>query len=239
MKLNKKKVFVMALAVALVAILSFSTLAWFNDSKSITNNFYVSTSDNVDGTPDFSVRLYETDDTTSQGTTETGKTYDDINPGEVLDKDPTVVNTGDYDQYVRAIITLSDATQWLNAVDNDVAVLEILMGTSKNAAWQRFEAPVYNTTADTITYVYYYNAILTPAQESTIFETITIPGYLTQEDMNYGAGNDAGFTIDVKVDAIQSDNILPENPQLAGINEAYYAFNTVARWTAGAAYPVN
>lgn len=37
----KKKVFVICLAVALIAILSFGTLAWFSDSDEVTNTFTV------------------------------------------------------------------------------------------------------------------------------------------------------------------------------------------------------
>ena len=49
MKMNKKKVFTLALAVCLIAILSMSTLAWFNDSDTIVNEFMTSDS-NGNGT---------------------------------------------------------------------------------------------------------------------------------------------------------------------------------------------
>ena len=58
MKLTKKKVFVAALAVCLIAILSLGTLAWFNASDDITNKFLIADSDG-DGTPDFSVEVWE------------------------------------------------------------------------------------------------------------------------------------------------------------------------------------
>ena len=58
MKLTKKKVFVTALAVCLIAILSFGTIAWFTASDEVTNQFKVTTSDE-EGTPDFSVDLFE------------------------------------------------------------------------------------------------------------------------------------------------------------------------------------
>ena len=44
MKLNKKKVFALALAVCMAAILSFSTLAWFSDSDSVDNKFQIADS---------------------------------------------------------------------------------------------------------------------------------------------------------------------------------------------------
>ena len=58
MKLNKKKVFVAALAICVVAILSFGTLAWFTAEDTVENSFKVTTSDDV-GTPDFSLVLFE------------------------------------------------------------------------------------------------------------------------------------------------------------------------------------
>jgi predicted ribosomally synthesized peptide with SipW-like signal peptide len=39
--MNKKKVFALALAVCVLAIVSFSTLAWFTDADSVTNEFTV------------------------------------------------------------------------------------------------------------------------------------------------------------------------------------------------------
>ena len=42
---NKKKVFVVAVAVCLIAILSLSSLAWFSDADEVTNKFMVATSD--------------------------------------------------------------------------------------------------------------------------------------------------------------------------------------------------
>ena len=41
MKLSKKKVFALALAVCLIATLSFGSLAWFTDNDSVTNEFKV------------------------------------------------------------------------------------------------------------------------------------------------------------------------------------------------------
>ena len=56
--MNKKKIFVLALAVCLLATVSFSTLAWFNASDKVENKFYVADS-NGDGTPDFTVDVFE------------------------------------------------------------------------------------------------------------------------------------------------------------------------------------
>ena len=57
MKLTKKKVFVAALAICLIAILSFGTLAWFSAGDSVKNEFYVA--DSTEKDPDELERVYQ------------------------------------------------------------------------------------------------------------------------------------------------------------------------------------
>ena len=119
MKISKRKVLVVALAVCLVAILSVGTLAWFADDDSVTNKFMVTNSEDE---PDkiFSVDLYETevdengDPVVPAKKTDIGNTYDDIAPGDVLTKDPTVENTGLYDQWIRLNVTVSNVKNWIS-----------------------------------------------------------------------------------------------------------------------------
>ena len=58
MKLTKKKVFVAALALSLIAIISVGTLAWFQATDEVTNYFQVSTDDETQK-PDFKLDLFE------------------------------------------------------------------------------------------------------------------------------------------------------------------------------------
>ena len=69
--MSKKKLLSLAVVVIMIAILSFSTLAWFNDSDSVSNKFYVA--DSEDTSPDdiFSVDVYEEVDTDGDGTADT------------------------------------------------------------------------------------------------------------------------------------------------------------------------
>ena len=92
MKFTKKRAMVVSLTVSLIAILSFSTLAWFNAKDDITNKFMIADSDN-NGTPDFSVDVWETDVTNPEGKDQDGVVYKDILPGDVIAKNPTVENT--------------------------------------------------------------------------------------------------------------------------------------------------
>ena len=65
MKNTKKKVFVVALAICLVAIISMGSLAWFTASDSVDNTFKIADS-NDDANDVFSIDLYEKKDTAIQ-----------------------------------------------------------------------------------------------------------------------------------------------------------------------------
>ena len=54
MKMNKKKVLALALAVCLLATVSMASLAWFTDDDSVTNDFFIAGSEdeNPDEDPD-------------------------------------------------------------------------------------------------------------------------------------------------------------------------------------------
>ena len=226
MKMNKRKVFLTALAICLIAILSMGTLAWFNASDSVTNTFQVADTDS-DNKPDFSVELWETD---AYDNRVDKREYKDILPGDVLDKDPTVENTGNYDQYIRAYVTFSDAATLQAACEK--------YGLSKDLrTWLNVDSTVWEADADVneangnITYCYYLKTVLgKKVGEATnkvkLFTTVTIPGVFVQEDLS---GTNAVFNIDVKAEALQTAN--------TGANAAE-AFANV-NWNEFASYPDN
>ena len=207
MKMTKKKVFVTALAVCLIAIISMGTLAWFNASDEVTNKFMIADSDQ-DGTPDFKVDVWENDPTNPDPTVkdQDGVTYKDIAPGDVLAKNPTVENTGDYDQWIRVYVTFDEWAK-INAacanqgISNDLRTwLNVNYGLSAPAWTAVGDGAVEN---NTVTYVYYYNYKLTPDQTAVLFTNVTIPGEFEQADMAFTSGD---FTIKVKAEALQADN---------------------------------
>lgn len=233
--MSKKKLLSLALVVIMIAILSFGTLAWFNATDSVTNEFMIADSNN-DGTPDFSVEVFEHDENDQEVDS---LTFENITPNAVLEKDPTVKNTGDYSMYTRLVVTLSDATTWMNSsATYDLAseskfILEALVDI--NPAWVRYDDPAIDTAADTITYVYYYNGVLaSEATSEALFTKVTIPYQLQQADMNFGT--DKTFTLTIRADAIQSDNIVNAASTL-NQNDAYKAFIETAKWSAAAEYP--
>ena len=251
MRMSKKKMFVTALAICLIAILSLGTLAWFNASADVTNKFMVADSTDDGTTPDFSVEVWENEndgnDNVDQDAadgdggdnrrdiTYEGNEYPDILPGDVLAKNPTVENTGLYDQWIRVLVTVEnygeiqsacEAAGIVDDVDVDIrSWLQNKDGTGIDTdVWEVVADPVGESGADTRTYVYYYKGTtedegrLEPGKTITLFEQVKIPYQFEQDDMSF---TDAGFSINVKAQALQADN--------TG-NTAQTAFATVG-WT--------
>ena len=213
MKFNKKKVFVSALAISLIAILSFSTLAWFKDSDFVENDFMITDSEQVTDPDDvFSINIYETavdedgnvlkDNAGNDLITETGNTYDNIAPGDVLKKDPTIVNTGLYDQWVRVKVTVTNASAWLALVNKYNLVLERDLFTEfDNDAWQS-EGAATPDANDEITFTYYLKDVLPAGDSITMFTNVTIPSSFNQEDM----ASIKDFSLKLVAEACQVEN---------------------------------
>lgn len=219
MNRNKKKVFAAALAVCMLGILSFSTLAWFNASESVTNKFMVASTGSGTGDNNkpedkiFSVDLWEKVDMNGDGTVAdnelvsyrqdglTGWDYKDILPGVKYHKEPTVENTGSYDQWIRMVVTVSDYNMFKKFVPVGSDLAEIFGGHDETK-WTLDPASIkIDTSADTISYVYYLNEKLAPAAKAALFTDVTLPGVLTQKDMH-----DMGGEVEIKIhaDAIQT-----------------------------------
>ena len=212
MKNNKRKVFVAALAICLVAIISLGTLAWFSDSDEVTNNFYVAGSE--DGNPDdiFSVDVWE--DLDKDGVKdETDGEFNNILPGDVLEKVVHVENTGSYDQYIRVKIEVSNASIWQDVYDaNMVPVTEFvdvdLAGVYGVGSYLEGDSFVY--------YLYYSDILPFEGEDDMIvFEHAYIAEELTKEQAAQLAGK---FSIKITADAVQTENVGAD---------VYEAFTTV------------
>ena len=231
MKLTKKKVFAVALAICLIAIISMGTLAWFVDDDAVTNQFLIA--DSTDDTPDeiFSVDVWE--NTPEGDGDQDGAEYADILPGDLLKKDAKVQNTGHYDQYIRVTVTVSDAEAWINALGTAYDVTDLLVGYD-STLWVHGWNNLIDATAipESIVYVMYLKDIL-PAEGAdtvTVFESVKIPESLTREQaalFNSAEKGDKlpGFTIDIKAEAVQTENVVPAGT--AAEDAAYKAFKTV------------
>jgi predicted ribosomally synthesized peptide with SipW-like signal peptide len=219
MKMTKKKIFAISLIVCAIAILSMGTLAWFTDNDTVKNEFMVADSTETDPEKVFSVNVYEKEDTDGDGSadklTESGIVFDgqDVTPGANLVKEIYVDNTGKFDQYVRVIVTLSDISAWMDVMgitttSDYVNLAEIfLVENDFDTTWHRNDdETIYDSTKDTLTYVYYYNGVLKPDSDViTFMKGVKIPTALEKEDVIVMKG---GFTLDVVAEAVQSVNML-------------------------------
>lgn len=201
--MNKKKLLSLALVVIMIAILSFSTLAWFNDADEVTNRFYVASSDDTEDSI-FSVDVYEEVDRDGDGEPEkeqAGLEFSDVVPGQVLPKAPVVENTGKYDQWIKLTITFSTAKAWetLSAdVGHPIDLLTLANGFDTN--WTFVEVKTENGVYE---YTYYLNRLLTPGETVDVFTAVNIPGERDQAD--FVEIKDETITLNIKADAIQKE----------------------------------
>lgn len=226
MKMNKKKILSLTLVILLIATLSFGTLAWFNDSDAVTNKFKVAYDDtNGDGnvTPDevFSVDVWEYVDGDTTTPDQDGHTYENVLPGSRLHKEPYIENTGAYDQYVRAIVTVTNADAWIAALGNGYDLGTMFEGHDESA-WTRYDVGVYNPAENTYTMTFYLNYKLEPDAKACLFHTVVIPSELDQNDMVFIGGE---FDLTIRAEAVQTENLGE------GVDTAYEAFQVVGEVT--------
>lgn len=211
----KKKLFVVALVVCLLATISMGTLAWFSAQDEVENKFYVADSTDTDPEDIFSVKV--TENTPDGDNDDDGYEYKDILPGDKLKKDVFVKNTGYYDQYIRVVVTISDATAWqamLGQNFNDATLLACFGGFVEDD-WTNITTEV--TADNAIRVVMYYDGVLKSSDNAiNVFQNVKIPETMTQTHATY-FGTD-GFTITVKAQAVQTENVGAD---------AYAAFQTV------------
>ena len=210
MKMNKKKVFTLALAVCLIAILSMGSLAWFTDSEQIDNDFMIAGSEDGNADKVFSVDVWEDKDGDGNpdddidGVDE-GLIYENILPGDELTKNVYVKNTGSYEQYIRVIVVISNAAQWREVLGtNDIPELTAIVDldtTLWNPAYK-----MYDANNNTFWYSLYYKNTLPAKQnnEIKVFGTVSIPESMTREQAATFMG---GFDIAVVAQAVQTQNV--------------------------------
>lgn len=211
--MSKKKLLSLALVMIMIAILSFSTLAWFNDKDEVTNKFMVATSGDPSDPDDiFSVDVWEEVDTDGDGNPDAGKPGEDVDgggaefknilPGAKYVKKPVVENTGAYDQYIRVVVTVSDGKAWLDTFGSRYDLTNIFEGHDETV-WTRASGE-YIAADDELVYVYYLNKALKPTETATLFTHVKLPTSLTQQQM---AKLNGGFELNIRADAIQTENL--------------------------------
>lgn len=212
MRITKKKVFVVALAICLIAILSAGTLAWFNATDDITNNFKVATDEN-DTDPTFKVKVTETGIDGQE--TEIGNTYYDVLPGDVIKKNPKITNAGDYSQWIRVKVTMTKANYW-KQFGGSLKFTELFKGSTYDyvsnvdtatAKWLLVTDTVAPNAAGEAVWYLYLNRKLAPKDDGDygefVFTEVNIGENFTLDEVLSMGGE---FGINVKAEAVQSDN---------------------------------
>lgn len=221
MKLNKKKVFVAAVAVGLIAILSFSTIAWFTAEDTVTNKFYVGDSD-TPADKVFGVDVVERDGDgkdVSVGKETAGLEYEEILPGDVLAKEPYVRNTGVHPMWVRATVTVTNADVLKEAMGDTWKDPGTLF-EGINDGFYRWELDSAKYEDNKFVYTFYYiNPVPTGTSGYTypLFSSVVIPTGLTTAQ----AAKLQDFDVTVFAEAIQSEN-LPNVSSAKAAFETYY-----------------
>lgn len=229
--MNKKKILLSAVAICVVAILSVGSLAWFTDSDSVTNNFYVADSETTDPDDVFGIDVWENYDSDDDGTPEIydkGINYEDILPGDDLEKVAYLENTGVHPQYVRAIVTVSGGDVFIDSMADVTDYSELLKGVDTDKWSYAGVEYVYNPTTgvDELEYMFYYNEPLAAGEAAMLFDEVEIPFAMTLDQAMSFADN--MFTIDVLGQAIQSENLDPS------VTDAKTAFDMY--WPADTSY---
>ena len=228
--MNKKKLLAISLVVCMIAILSYSTLAWFTDADNATNDFTVNGAGQEDPDKIFSVDVKENVEGEDQPVDE--MTFENVLPGDNYKKEAYVTNTGSNDQYIRVTLTVSD---WALVKD----IIAINMDDAFAANWHIDSTDVSvdaegnliaasdaSVDADgNLVVVMYLDKILAADETVDLMDYVAISTAATQDDFA-AEGFADGFSIDVKADAVQTENILATYGDVEWQN-ARESFNTL------------
>lgn len=227
MNSKKKVILVVAVALCLIATISAGTLAWFTAQDSVTNNFLVGDS-TTDPDDVFGIDVWETVDGVDYGkdtAEDEGATYEAILPGEKLSKAPYLTNTGIHPQYVRAIVTVSEAYLLREAMEGAWGDADKFLAGTPATEWTLED--ILFVEGDELVYVYYYNKPLEAgATTAALFNEVVIPTGLTLEQ----AQAMESFQISILGQVIQSEHLNVENAQEA-FAKYWDAEGTIAGYT--------
>lgn len=210
--MSKKKVLVISLVAIMIAILSFSTLAWFTDSDNATNDFTVNGSGQNDPDEIFSVEVKENVEGEDEPVDE--MTFENVLPGAEYKKEAYVENTGSNDQYIRVTLTVSDWDLVKDIViinmDNDFAANWVIDSADVSVDAEGNLIATSDASVDAngnLVVVMYLDKILAADETVELMDMVSISTAATQEDFA-AEGFADGFIIDVQADAVQTENIL-------------------------------
>lgn len=214
--MNKKKLLSLALVVIMIATISFSSLAWFTDTDSAKNEFTIGGAEQGDPDQIFSVEVKEYVD--GENDPVDNMDFEKILPGDTFKKEAFITNPGAYEQYIRVTIKISD---WDLVKD----LITVNMANDFSENWHIVSQGVSvnrsgnltvrgNNSVDregNLVVVMYLDHKLQPEERETvrIMDYVQISKNATQQDFGKAQFID-GFFIDIKAEAAQTENILPD-----------------------------
>lgn len=185
----KKKILTLGLVIALSATAAIGgTLAYFTDTADATNTFTVG---NVE------IELTEP----GWDKVKENKKNENVYPGQILDKDPTVKNNGKNPCFVR--VSVSDLDQF-----GDEGMIVYLTNTVENALGENWEK-----SGD---YFYYKQELKATEATSALFDQIKIPADLTNGKAD--RYNKAAKDIVVNAEAVQSQGFIGDATSVADLS---------------------
>lgn len=241
--MSKKKLFYLAIVVVMIAILSFSTLAWFYAEDKVTNKFEIS-----DSLTKFDVDVWEVVPGDTEGTTKDvgkgtkgetdGAAFKDVIPGVEYQKTVHVTNSSGNvlaDQYIMAKVTFTNysALKELGATSADYDCTGMLTGGKFSADgtancdwWYDAAATVVDNQKDTVTYTFYLKKVLKNGEDVVLFDKVKLPESMDIEDVE--DLKNAGFDIKVVAYSVQSANIVDSTNLSAheAAKAAFVVYNT-------------
>lgn len=221
----RKRILVIALCAAMLAIGAAATFAYFTDQDAATNTFTVGKVD---------IKLDEakanTDGTLVKGADRVQSNEYKLIPGHTYAKDPMVtVLEGSEAAYVRMLVTVNFSSQ-LDAIfastgENLTDMFEGYEGTS----WI-YKGNKEDATANTRTYEFWYKeTVAAPDADvalDALFEKIVVPGSITKEQLATLVTKDKEgkitdqLTITVVAHAIQADGFDTADKAWAAFDES-------------------
>lgn len=186
MKTSTKALLTLACALLLVAASVMGTLAYLTSTDEVKNTFSVGK---------VAIKL----DEAKVGTDGKALTGNDaqrvkengykLMPGHLYDKDPTVtVLAGSEESYIKMVVTVNKRAE-LDEIfkDHNIIDLTTVIGGYDKDNWLLGNRVTVDETANTRTYEFWYKETVTASTADVVlddlFETITVPGNLTNEEL--------------------------------------------------------
>lgn len=230
---KSKVILALVCAVLLVCASVLGTLAYLTSTDEVTNTFTV-------GQVKITLDEAKVD---GNGKALTGDDAERVKansyklfPGHAYDKDPTVtVKAGSEESYVKMTVTVNKSAE-LDQIfaTHNIKLTDVITGY--DATNWLYKGNTEDTAANTRTYTFYYKETVSAPTADVVlddlFETITIPGSLTNEEINLlyykttkneknelVAGTEVDskpLTITVKAYAIQADGFEDTKDEATG-----------------------